>query len=175
MSDTPQTQPSGWYYAHGDPAGTQRFWDGSSWQGGPQPVPGANLVGHHDQLGGPIADPVTRVGARVIDGGLWFVIGYVVPLAVRRWLFGSESISWFDFSPLTILAFGVMVVAYESLMIGSRGCTVGKLLMSMSVVNDNGTFPDRFGAFRRMTLLFAFVLLSMLGLLGILALSLIHI
>ena len=35
MSD--QTPP-GWYHAEGDPPGTQRYWDGSVWVGGPQPA-----------------------------------------------------------------------------------------------------------------------------------------
>ncbi len=30
--------PPGWYYAEGDPPGTNRYWDGETWQGGPQPV-----------------------------------------------------------------------------------------------------------------------------------------
>ncbi len=31
-------RPAGWYHAQGDPAGTQRYWDGAAWQGEPQPV-----------------------------------------------------------------------------------------------------------------------------------------
>ena len=31
----------GWYHAEGDPDGTERFWDGSSWTEGPRPVGGA--------------------------------------------------------------------------------------------------------------------------------------
>ena len=31
-------RPAGWYYAQGDPPDTQRYWDGSAWQGDPQPV-----------------------------------------------------------------------------------------------------------------------------------------
>ncbi len=31
-------RPAGWYYAQGDPPGTQRYWDGAAWQGDPQPV-----------------------------------------------------------------------------------------------------------------------------------------
>ena len=30
----------GWYHAEGDPAGTERFWDGSSWTQGPRPIGG---------------------------------------------------------------------------------------------------------------------------------------
>ena len=32
---TPPQQPAGWYHAQGDPPGTQRWWDGSQWVGGP--------------------------------------------------------------------------------------------------------------------------------------------
>lgn len=38
MSETGNQRPAGWYYAEGDPADTQRYWDGSTWQGGPQPA-----------------------------------------------------------------------------------------------------------------------------------------
>lgn len=41
MSDQNPQPPPGWYPAPGDPAGTQRYWDGAAWQGGPQPIGGA--------------------------------------------------------------------------------------------------------------------------------------
>lgn len=37
MTNTGGT-PAGWYYAPGDPAGTQRYWDGVQWIGEPQVV-----------------------------------------------------------------------------------------------------------------------------------------
>jgi uncharacterized RDD family membrane protein YckC len=37
----PTQQPAGWYHAQGDPPGTQRWWDGSQWVGGPVAVPPA--------------------------------------------------------------------------------------------------------------------------------------
>ncbi len=37
--------PPGWYPADGDPPGTQRYWDGQTWQGGPQPIATAPGVG----------------------------------------------------------------------------------------------------------------------------------
>lgn len=38
MTNTGGT-PAGWYYAPGDPEGTQRYWDGAQWIGDPQAVP----------------------------------------------------------------------------------------------------------------------------------------
>jgi uncharacterized RDD family membrane protein YckC len=38
MTNTGGT-PAGWYYAPGDPEGTQRYWDGAQWIGEPQMVP----------------------------------------------------------------------------------------------------------------------------------------
>lgn len=34
----------GWYHAEGDPQGTQRYWNGSEWQGEPQAVPSAPMT-----------------------------------------------------------------------------------------------------------------------------------
>lgn len=33
--------PPGWRHAQGDPPGTERYWDGSRWQGDPRPVGGS--------------------------------------------------------------------------------------------------------------------------------------
>lgn len=41
MSGSQPSTPPGWYHAEGDPPGTQRYWDGFAWQGGPQTVPTA--------------------------------------------------------------------------------------------------------------------------------------
>ena len=56
MSD--YSQPPGWYHAEGDPPGTQRYWDGSAWQGGPQAAPDNGLGG---SLGGAAAQAMTAM------------------------------------------------------------------------------------------------------------------
>ena len=38
MSDTGASPGAGWFYAEGDPPGTQRYWDGAAWQGAPQVI-----------------------------------------------------------------------------------------------------------------------------------------
>lgn len=43
MSDINTSRAAGWYQAEGDPPGTQRYWDGAAWQGGPQAAPEAAM------------------------------------------------------------------------------------------------------------------------------------
>ena len=43
MSDMNTSRAAGWYHAEGDPPGTQRYWDGAAWQGGPQVAPEGSL------------------------------------------------------------------------------------------------------------------------------------
>ena len=59
MSDTGNERPAGWYHAEGDPPGTQRYWDGSAWQGGPQAAPDGGLGG--GALGGAAAQAMTAM------------------------------------------------------------------------------------------------------------------
>ena len=85
MSDIPQSQPPGWYYAQGDPPGTQRFWDGTKWEGGPQPVPGApqSVTGAP-----PLAEPINRIGARIIDWIIW-----IIPSTIISFIFVGGAIA----------------------------------------------------------------------------------
>ena len=55
MTNTGGT-PAGWYYAPGDPEGTQRYWDGAQWIGEPQA---------QSQEPTPTAEPPSRLGARL--------------------------------------------------------------------------------------------------------------
>jgi len=45
--------PAGWYQADGDPAGTQRYWNGTTWQGGPQATAAGAGAGTAATAGGP--------------------------------------------------------------------------------------------------------------------------
>lgn len=94
MTDQPPTQPPGWYYAHGDPPETQRYWDGSQWQGGPQQVgqsPSATGLGGF----GPSANRPTYadLGARFVAYLIDFAIlipAYVIAVIVIA-IIGSIS------------------------------------------------------------------------------------
>jgi uncharacterized RDD family membrane protein YckC len=153
MSDATPAQPPGWYKAQGDPPGTQRYWDGEAWQGGPQPIPGAGAVGSSGVIGsvGSLAEPQQRMLARLIDGAVWFMIAAVLPN-----LIGSAG-STLRF--VTEVIGGLAIVAYEVLMVSQRGATLGKMVIGLKVVDENGEPADQATALRRMFLFLPFVLL----------------
>lgn len=167
MTDAPQTQPPGWYYAQGDPPGTQRYWDGASWQGGPQPVPGAGGNPAVDSVAGglTLAEPVKRIGARVIDGIIWVVISILAPLIFGGGLLGDAGIA---VSLLLGIVTGALVVAYEAVMIGTQGATLGKKALGLTVVNEDGSAPDIMTGVRRMFLYIAFIFIGLIPILGFL-------
>lgn len=61
-----QALPPGWYYAEGDPPGTQRYWDGINWQGAPQ------LVGYS-----PIQAQVYPESSQAVTALILAIVGYV--------------------------------------------------------------------------------------------------
>jgi uncharacterized RDD family membrane protein YckC len=147
MSDTPQTQPPGWYYAQGDPPGTQRYWDGQKWEGGPQPIPGAP----QDLTGGPrLAEPINRIGARIIDGIAWIIMSVIITV-----IFGAGAVfSGGGVSYATAAASGIISVlaisAYEIAFVGTQGATPGKMLLGLLVTREDGSPPEMRDATMRM-------------------------
>ncbi len=80
MTESGSQPTPGWYYAAGDPPGTQRYWDGSAWQGGPQPV-GGGVGGIAAGPGGTVAAPGQRFVGFLIDGGISLaivIVGFIV-------------------------------------------------------------------------------------------------
>lgn len=145
MSDP---QPPGWYYAQGDPPDTQRYWDGSQWQGGPQPVPaagqaGPGMVGAGGGSNMDLADPVVRIAGRFIDWILWMVVTSIVSaIIVGSSMFTGDA----NISYVRLLLAGIInlliVVAYETMMTAQTGGTVGKMLLGTKVVKEDGSPVD---------------------------------
>lgn len=141
-------QPPGWYYAQGDPPGTQRYWDGAQWVGGPQPIGGAPAGGFSmPQPGGglvnpvgmgpggrPLADPGTRIVARLIDVVIIFVVALILAAIV-----GTENQLGIQFVGL------VIGIGYELAFTALKGGTPGKLIMGLGVVTTDNTFPPGWG------------------------------
>ncbi len=188
MSDG-QTTPPGWYHAEGDPAGSTRWWDGSQWVGEPQfggqpqataPTPGMQSTpgmeppGSWGQ-GGPavpsLAEPMARIGGRVIDGLIWIVIGFVVNLPVISQVV-SESVEAADEGrdPVVEVSAGliiitsllnlILIVAYE-VFLNVRGGTPGKRAISARIVKEDGSDLDNQAAFMRMVPYIAVQLIGM--------------
>lgn len=160
MSDTPKTQPPGWYYAQGDPPGTQRYWDGAQWEGEPKPVPGAP----QEVAGGGIvlAEPLNRIAARVIDGILWLIFGLIISAIIV----GSSGFSGAgDAGFVRVALAGIIatlgVAAYEIVMVANRGATLGKMALGLKVVKaDGGGDVEMEDAVRRMAHYLALGLLA---------------
>ncbi len=176
MSDASSTQPPGWYYAQGDPPGTQRYWDGSQWQGGPQPVPGAAgaMPGAAAMVGGAVLSSAgKRIGARVIDGIIWFIVLAVIGVifgagAVATGGFDNNGVSFVTTLLITLIG-TALIVAYEVFMIANLGGTAGKLALGMKVRKEDGSPADLNTAAMRMALYAGLNIVGFIPIIGIIA------
>lgn len=162
MSDTPQTQPPGWYYAEGDPPGTQRYWDGMKWEGGPQPVPGTDQ-GMAQPGGVPgLAEPVMRIAARFIDYIIWFVIVMVFAVIFIGSLAVGGNVDDVSFVAtfLAGLLASAAIAAYETVLVGMKGQTLGKMALGLKVVRVDGSPADMRDGFMRILPYFALGVLA---------------
>lgn len=155
MSGSSPTIPPGWYPAQGDPPGTNRYWNGSAWEGKPRRVPG---VVTSDSF--PLADLPERLVARSIDLVLWLLVVAVIRLVAGA--LGAARFGW----PIGFLA----VSAYEVYMVAARGSTVGKLARGLAVIKADGTPADLMAAVRRVLPLLAMALASTVFAVGVVAL-----
>jgi uncharacterized RDD family membrane protein YckC len=156
MSGQPTAPPPGWYPAKGDPPGTKRYWNGSTWEGGHRPVPGV-AVG--DAF--PLADLARRLAARLIDVVIWIAATIVIDRIVGWSLGGAEALS-------TLLA-GAAIVGYEAFSVGRRGATVGKRALGLAVVAEDGAPADLAAGLRRAGLLGLLTVVSIVPFLWVLS------
>jgi uncharacterized RDD family membrane protein YckC len=159
LSDTPN-QPAGWYYAQGDPPGTQRYWNGEQWEGGPQSVPG---FGQEVPAGPVPTDVGKRIGGRLIDVLLWIVVSAVIQLVV----IGSGGLTASTISDVSYgravvagLITTVVVSGYEVLMLANRGATLGKMAVNTRVIRSDGSAVDVTDAVKRIS---PYLVLNVLG------------
>src|SRR5258708_6823703 len=122
MTNPSEAPPPGSYYAPGDPFGTQRYWDGAQWVGGPvpiQPPPGYQTPGYVPARNRPLATPGQRIVARLLDGLIIGVPVVIVALVVLLSRASHALDSTGAFSPAEYLAltlpFAAPPSAYHSL------------------------------------------------------------
>ena len=82
----------GWYYAEGDPPGSQRYWDGELWQGGPVFPPNNPQTGGYLQYG--YFPESSQATTALVLGILGLVVcGILGPFA---WHIGHQEITAID-------------------------------------------------------------------------------
>ena len=171
MTDS-SMQPPGWYYAQGDPPGTQRYWDGTAWQGGPQAVPGTEAGG------GPggytkanLPSPWVRLLARIIDGLILFIPAIIIGIIFGATTGGVGGFSSGGFSTdggaiIASLLAGLIGLAYEYFFLSKDGATPGKKVMSIKVISEDGSELGSDGAIRRLILAAAGIVPIVGGIIG---------
>ena len=127
MSES-QMQP-GWYYAQGDAPGTQRYWDGTQWVGGPPPVgqtqDGAMTAGGAGQS----VEYGPRAVAWLIDVGPYLLAGFIGN-------FLSDSLGFI----LGLVAL-VYLLANKGVKMGQSGQSFGKASQGIKLVSENTGQP----------------------------------
>ncbi len=155
MTDSSSSQPPGWYYAQGDPVGTQRYWDGTQWVGGPQAVAGAVAQGAYGgavQGAGAAASWGTRALAFLIDWGIGVAI-IIVGLILAA-ILGAISDA-LGAIMIAVAYLGVFGYAIWNLVVrqGQTGQTIGKAQQNIKLIADATHQPVGAGmAFVRMLL-----------------------
>ncbi len=174
MTSIPPTQPPGWYYAQGDPPGTQRYWDGTAWQGGPQAVPSAEGAGGMGMGGYPKAtlpSPWVRLLARIIDGVILIIPALIIGAIIGGTAggvggFQAGGVTTDGASIIAGLLAGIIGLAYEYYFLAKDGATPGKKIMSIKVVLEDGSPLESDGAIRRLILAAAGIVPIIGGIIG---------
>ncbi len=174
MTDNSGVQPAGWYYAQGDPPGTHRYWDGTAWVGGPEPIAPAG-GGQPGALGaGPqLASLGARIGARIIDAIILGVINLIVStIIIGTSAFTSPS----DFETpgvgryliATLVGIGFAVL-YEGVLVANTEATFGKMALGLKIKRSDGSRITLDAAIKRYAIWGALALLGVFGAAGIVA------
>lgn len=157
---SPPSQPAGWYYAQGDPPGTQRYWDGQAWQGSPQPVVPAGqpvVPGAPTAVGVAPGAELTSVGKRYGGRFLDYLVWWLISGLVSATLGGSSQFSLDvgqrgDMTGRVIAATVVsalLIGAYETILVARSGATLGKMAVGAKVMNPDGSPTDMATAAKR--------------------------
>jgi uncharacterized RDD family membrane protein YckC len=167
MTETSGGAPPGWYYAAGDPMGTQRYWDGSQWVGEPvwmpQPPPGYWMPGLIPGINRVLANPGKRIVARIVDA---LIVGVLVAIPVTIWILQRDDFDSDTFEGPSLaftLLLSIPLALYEIAFVALKGATPGKLAMGITVIRQDGGDPPGWGASARRYVLTLLGLVPLLG------------
>ncbi len=138
MSES-QMQP-GWYYAQGDAPGTQRYWDGTQWVGGPQPVGQPQDSAMALAGGGVPAEWGQRFVAWLIDTGivLGIYIGVLILTAIGAAISDTLGSVLSLIGSLAVFGFQIWNFIIRQ---GQMGQTLGKTQQNLKLVRDDTGQP----------------------------------
>jgi len=152
-----QSAPTGWYYATGDPPDTERYWNGTEWEGEPvsvygttparRPMPPPPTARPVPQAEVPYALWISRLGAILIDVILIAVLtipmNMVSPGSVNPVLIPSPFNPLGFFSGLdSVISAIVTLITFVGIAWvwawspGETGQTPGKRMVGISVVDE---------------------------------------
>lgn len=149
--------PPGWYHASGDPAGTVRYWDGTTWTATPVAPPEGwvDLYANDPSTSGVLFAPLgVRIWASVIDVGITTVllipfIGSFFSDVLADVEAGGDGSSVAIPVDLLWAALGINIAML--LMVAFMAGTPGKLIMKLRITREDGTTtpPGLWRAFLR--------------------------
>jgi uncharacterized RDD family membrane protein YckC len=104
--------------------------------------------------GGTLAEPLNRIGARIIDGIAWWFIGLIITVPIIGFGAGASLTTGADISYASAAIAGILstlaVAAYEIGFVGTQGATPGKMVLGLKVAREDGSPPDMRDAAMRM-------------------------
>ena len=136
-----EVAPPGYYPAHGDPAGTVRYWDGTEWSAEPMaPPPGYDP--HRRPGDERFATVWVRIGASLLDGmvGIILTIPFILSYFVDVF---DEIEAGGDGTgvnpPSSLYLAGLVVAAVMIASVAIFGATPGKLMVGLRITTEDGT------------------------------------
>ncbi|MGB5759857.1 MAG: RDD family protein [Acidimicrobiales bacterium] len=157
---------AGWYYAQGDAPGTQRYWDGTQWVGGPQPVGGLDGGSIAVAGGGVPADWVQRFVAWLINTGIaiLLIIALSIVVAVGFGIGDGLGVVLLVLAILANLGFSIWNHVIRQ---GRTGQSLGKTQQNIKLVRDDTGGPVGAGMALARWLIASLLSSSTCGLYGI--------
>lgn len=135
MTNQGSSQPAGWYYAAGDPPGTHRYWDGTQWQGAPQPVAAAPAAAATGLQAPRPAELGSRFVAYLIDAAIHTAafIAWIVLIVIFTSMSDALGLVMFFVGLVGLAALGIYNLWY---LMGTTGQSFGKKQQNIKLVAD---------------------------------------